>query len=272
MNILTIDLEDWYQAIDSIAFNTWGIYEDRILEATGKILDILSENQTVATFFVLGYVAEKYPSLIRKIHREGHEIACHSYGHRKIYNQSHAEFKRDLIMAKDILEQIIGEKVIGFRAPWFSITRKSFWALDILIELGFKYDSSIFPINIGYYGMNNGNGAIYDIIMAKDKKIKEFTVSKIRFLGSEIPVAGGFYFRISPYWLTKKMIERLNRIGMPALTYIHPWELDAAQPRLNLEFDQSVIHYTKLKSTEYKFNRLLEDFKFTSIRNILGKS
>lgn len=270
LNVLTIDVEDWYQAISSINFKAWNRYEDRILASTERLLEILSENNTKATFFVLGYIAERYPALIRKIHKQGHEIACHSYSHKMVYNQSYEEFKQDLLRSKNAIEQIIGEKVIGFRAPWFSITKKSLWVLDILIELGFEYDSSIFPIRTKYYGMPNDNGSIYKVITANGQSIEEIAISKIRYFGLEFPVAGGFYFRILSYRIVKWAITKLNNQNKRVVFYIHPWELDFRQPRLRISLEQKIIHYTMLKNTENKFKRLLENFKFGTVKEALN--
>jgi polysaccharide deacetylase family protein (PEP-CTERM system associated) len=285
-NILTIDVEDWYMNTD---ISMWDSYEDRIVESTNKILRLLTESNTKATFFVLGYVAENYPKLVEEIKDEGHEIATHGYSHTMVTKQRPSEFKEDLLKSVRILETITGDKVMGYRAPWFTIMEGTAWAIDVLKKEGLRYDSSVFPIKTHRYGLPDAPLFPFHISSTDIKKedpkddFLEFPLSvyKLPIVHKNIPVAGGFYLRSFPYWFIKhairkinKMghfpywfikhaIRKINKMGQPAVFYIHPWELDLDQPRIKeLEWH----HYYNLPYTERKFKRLLNDFAFTSVR------
>lgn len=263
MNVMTIDLEDWYHCLDENPAN-WHLYEDRVAIAVHRILEILASNHTRATFFVLGHVAERHSELIREIHRLGHEIGCHGYEHKFIYRQSASEFASDVRRASDLLSSIIGEPILSYRAPYFSITQKSLWALAVLRDLGFKYDSSIFPVHNHRYGIPGAP----PLPFKTDEGILEFPVSTYPFAHQHIPFAGGIYFRFFPYQFVRSLCRRLNSRVEPIIFYLHPWELDDGQPRIPLPAALRLRHYWKLDQTAGKLNRLLQDFRFAPMREM----
>lgn len=266
-NYLTIDVEDYYQvsAFESlVGFTGWQDYQPRVEKNMAKILNILDEHDVKATFFILGWTAEKFPSIVKDIDSKGHEVACHSYAHRLIYCLTPEEFKADTQRAKDILEQILGKKIRGYRAPSYSITKKSLWALDILEDLGFEYDSSIFPIYHDRYGMPDFPRFRHKL---PGKNLIEYPISTCEILGRKIPVSGGGYFRLFPYWFTQKSLRKINQSeNRPFVFYIHPWELDPGQPRFTkANYISKFRHYINLEKTENRFLKLLKDFSFEPI-------
>ncbi|MBM3251445.1 MAG: DUF3473 domain-containing protein [Candidatus Omnitrophica bacterium] len=269
INALTVDLEEWYhisgidEFLENIDLNK---FANRVFNNTVKLLDIFSKHNVKATFFVLGSIAERFPALIKRVDQEGHEIATHGFYHTQIYKQTPEEFSGELKNAIKLLSDIIGKKILGFRAPDFSITNKSLWALDILIEQGIKYDCSVFPIKHPRYGIAGAPRLAYKI---KDGLI-EFPPSTIRILNLNFPVAGGAYLRILPYNIIKAAIGHLNRGNNPANIYIHPWEIDPDQPRIKMPFSRRFAHYTNLYSTEKKLESLLKNFKFATVKEVLG--
>jgi len=265
-------------------------------------------NPIRATFFVLGWIAERYPDLIRRIQKEGHEIACHGYAHRLVYTQSREEFRQDVKRAKSILEDVTGKEVIGYRAPSYSITNKARWAFEVLAEEGFKYDSSIFPIRHDFYGMpeaprfpfavslNGNNNVEFSVLNFEFNSSKnptldtqhspldprpspldprhsliEFPLSTVKLFGANFPISGGGYFRLFPYPLIRKGLKSINqKEGKPFIFYMHPWEIDPDQPRVKGASSRSRFrHYVNLHKTEDRFRRLLEDFQFSTIRELL---
>ncbi|MFX0134631.1 MAG: XrtA system polysaccharide deacetylase [Candidatus Hodarchaeota archaeon] len=265
-NILSIDVEDWYHfLIDK--FDQWDNYENRVERSTSRILALLAERDVKATFFVLGYVAEKCPNLVKKIHKDGHEVATHGYSHQLLYKQSPKEFSEHLRKSIYILEKLIGQKVLSHRASSFTIMENTLWALDILEEQGIMYDSSIFPVKNFFYGMHKAPRFPYKI---KGKKIFEFPPSTIRLLGKNVPFSGGFYLRFFPYQFIKRSIKKINKIGKPAMIYIHPWEIDVEQPRLNLSFKWKFIRYHSLAHTEKKLRTLIQEFSFAPLHRVIS--
>ncbi len=263
-NYLTVDVEDYFQVSafeKNVGFDNWDSYTPRVENNTQKILDLFDTHQVKATFFVLGWVAEKFPDLVKKIDKKGHEIACHSYCHRLIYNLTPAEFKADTLKAKNILEQTIGKKVKGYRAPSYSITKKSLWALDILEELEFEYDSSIFPIHHDRYGLPDAPRFKYK---HPNHNLIEYPISTALIFGRKIPVAGGGYFRLFPYWFTEKALKKINQQEhQPFIFYFHPWELDPDQPRMkNISHLSKFRHYNNLTKTTHRLTHLLSTFPF----------
>ena len=263
-NYLSIDVEDYYQvsAFESmVGYNRWEDYTPRVEANTAKVLDLLQTHGVSATFFVLGWTARKFPGLVQRIQALGHEIACHSLHHRLIYTMTPAEFRADTRTAKDILEQITGAPVRGYRAPSYSITRDSLWAFDILAELGFTYDSSIFPIRHDRYGIPDAPRFPYRL---GGRDLIEFPLSTSKFCGLNVPVAGGGYFRLFPYAFTKMALQGINqREGQSFIFYLHPWELDPEQPRITGASQLSRFrHYLNLSRTAPRFVRLLKDFYF----------
>ena len=263
-NYLTIDVEDYYQvsALEGVVRpEDWPAQESRVEKNTGKILQLLAEYGVKATFFIVGWVAERYPQLVRDIVAGGHEIGCHSYLHRRIYNLTRDEFRDDTRKAKAILEDASGRPVLGYRAPTYSITKRSLWALDILQELGFRYDSSIFPIRHDMYGIPDAPRFPYKLL---GNEMMEYPISTSIFLGRKIPVSGGGYFRFFPYWFTKAALGRINdKERQPFVFYLHPWEIDPGQPRFaNASALSRFRHYNNLHKTECRFRRLIKDFEF----------
>lgn len=266
-NIFTVDLEDWFCAYNlRIKVEDWDKQERRIVKNTRRILKLLSNFNTKATFFVLGWVAEKEPKLIREIESEGHEIATHGYSHSLITNISPEEFEIDLQKAIDVTSSISKMTIIGFRAPSFTITNKTRWALNVLKKHGIKYDSSVFPVGFHPdYGIADS-----DINIHKLNGITEVPLSVLKILGITIPCSGGAYFRIYPYIFTKKLIEKCNSQGRPVIFYMHPWEIDPEQPRQALSISKSIRHYYNLNQTENRLKKLLSDFQFHNMKDELN--
>lgn len=263
-NYLTIDVEDYFQvsAFEKISSpEKWDSYESRVVKNTTLILDLLDRVAVKATFFIVGWVAEKNPRLVKEIFKRGHELGCHSFFHKKVYELSPDEFYRDTQKAKKVIEDISGAAVSGFRAPSYSITKKSMWALDILEDLGFSYDSSIFPIYHDVYGVPDAPRFEYRV---PGKKLIEFPISTSIMLGRKIPVAGGGYFRLFPYGFTKMALQKINgKEKKPFVFYLHPWEVDPGQPEMKgAGWRSRFRHYNNLEKTEGRFIRLLDDFQF----------
>jgi polysaccharide deacetylase family protein (PEP-CTERM system associated) len=234
------------------------------------MLDLLAAHDVRATFFVLGWVAERLPQLVDEIARRGHEIACHGYAHRLVYELGPERFRDDVTRAKAILEDRLGARVRGFRAASYSLVRSTPWALDTLIEAGFEYDSSIFPIRHDIYGYP-GFSRFAVRIQRPAGEIVEVPASTVRFFGSNWPVGGGGYFRLLPYWVTRSAVRRINtRDAAAAIVYLHPWELDAAQPRLPAPMMARFRQYTNLRHTRVRIKRLLGEFRFAPIREALS--
>jgi len=271
-NALTIDVEDYFMVTafsDVVKTEDWSKYESRVENNTLQILDILDEYRVSATFFTLGWVAEHYPKLVREIHRRGHEVASHGYNHRLTYDLSLQEFREDVRRSKALLEDIIGESIVGYRATSYSILKKSLWALDILIEEGFTYDSSIFPIHHDIYGYPEFSRFPVNIHREGVGDILEIPISTINILGKNIPIAGGGYLRFFPIRFTEWGIHRLNeKEGKPVIVYIHPWELDPKQPRLNGRRLSIFRHYINMETTSSKLRGLLSKFKFAPINQV----
>lgn len=266
-NALTIDFEDWYQGLE-IPMAEWDRFEDRIEFSGHAVLDALAAENTKATFFVLGHVAERHPQLIREIAGAGHEVGTHGYSHTLIYNQTPEVFREELRRAIHAVEDAVGKKVLGHRAPFFSITERSLWALDILGELGVAYDTSIFPVHNYRYGIAGAPRWPYDI-ERDGRVVKEFPISTWRVLGQNVPIAGGAYFRILPYAITRAGLRSINRQGRASVFYLHPWELDPDHPRIPLPRRIAATHYFNLRGATARFRRLLRDFKFAPMREIL---
>ena len=274
LNALTIDVEDWFHATnleERISPEDWEGCEKRIVPNVFRILYLLAKFQTRATFFVLGWVAERLPDLILFIHDQGHEIASHGYAHCSIYNQSLEDFYDDIKKSKEILERITGQKILGYRALIYYITSDTTWAWRCLRDLGFEYDSSIFPVKHDRYGYFAAPRFPFHIPINNDgDKIIEFPLSTVRILGSNIPVAGGAYLRLFPYWFIKKGIKSINSQGKPAIIYFHPWEIDPSQPRQKIKRLARIRHYGNLILAESKLKRLLKDFHFGPVKEVLG--
>jgi len=275
LNALTIDVEDYYQvsAFESVVrFEDWDQYESRVERNTYRILDILDEHKTKATFFVLGWVAERQPKLVKAIHERGHEVASHGYAHQRVYHQTPDQFRQETRRSKQILEDAICQPIIGYRAASYSITEKSLWALDILLEEGFLYDSSIFPVRHDLYGIPHHHRFFHLIKRDGRGILGEFPLSTFRMFGLNVPVAGGGYLRLFPYVVTRLAIKSLNvRKKQLAVVYLHPWEIDPGQPRLPGGIRSRFRHYVNLKETERTFQKLLHDFRFDTLKSIYNR-
>lgn len=271
-NALTIDVEDYYMVsafADIVKFKDWHRYESRVETNTYRILDVLDEHNVKATFFILGWVAERCSKLVRDVHICGHEVACHGYNHRLIYDLTPDQFRDDVRKAKDILENIISAPVIGYRAASYSVVKETLWALDILIEENFLYDSSIFPIHHDRYGLP-GAERFPHIVKRSNGTLREFPPSTYRILGQNIPIAGGGYLRLFPLQVTKTAIRSINeREEKPVIVYLHPWEIDTKQPRLSGRRSSKFRHYINLGSTMPKLKKVLAEFKFKHLSGFL---
>jgi polysaccharide deacetylase family protein (PEP-CTERM system associated) len=276
LNALTIDVEDYFQVnafASVVRYDQWGNYPLRVAENTYKILDILEQHHITATFFVLGWVAERLPELTREIHRRGHEIACHGYGHQLIFQIGPDKFREDIRRSKSLLEDQCGEAVCGYRAPSYSITSKSLWALDILVEEGFIYDSSIFPVVHDTYGIPDAERFPHTL-QTKAGPLREFPLTtlpvQIGWKQLRLPIAGGGYLRLLPVETIRKGIHAVNtKEQQPAVVYFHPWEIDQKQPRIKAGFKSTFRHYLNLHRTEGKLVHLFERLKFGPMRQVL---
>lgn len=277
LNALTVDVEDYFHvsAFESaLCRSEWNDRPLRVERNTRAVLDLVDECGAKGTFFVLGWVAERCPQIVREIQRRGHEVACHGYGHERIYQIGPENFRKDLRKSKEILEAITGSRVHGYRAPSFSITSRSEWALDIILEEGFRYDSSIFPIYHDLYGMRGTSMYPHDIARPAGV-LREFPLSTIELRlfgkGCKVPVAGGGYLRLFPLWFMKRAIRRINAGDrQPSVLYFHPWEIDPDQPRIKAGFKSRFRHYHNLHKTKGRIRELLMSFSFAPMGQVLG--
>ncbi|MFQ5863390.1 MAG: XrtA system polysaccharide deacetylase [Candidatus Brocadiales bacterium] len=270
VNALTVDVEDYFQVsnMESVVDrSSWKSYSLRVVPNTRKILSILEEFGVKGTFFVLGWVAEEVPELVEEIAKGGHEIACHGYDHQLVYRQGCHSFREDVLKARRIIEGITSVPLFGYRAPNFSITEGSRWALDILVEEGFLYDSSTLCTE-----PQDGNPSIYKIKTNGTGSIIEFPISTVNLAGKPIVPTGGGYLRLFPLGIMKWAISGLNEKGYPAMVYLHPWELDPQQPRLPVGGLRRFRHYVNLSSTEEKLKGLLEEFDFSTASSVIERT
>lgn len=261
-----MDVEDWYMDTD---ISCWTKFEDRIVASTDRILSILGN--TKATFFVLGYVAEHHPELIKRIYDCGHELGTHGYSHKPITLQTPTQFEEELLKSMEIIKSITGEDVHCHRASNFTIMKNTAWAVNIMKKCGIKYDSSVFPVKTPLYGMPDAPLFPYQISTeyicgGSNEGIYEFPLSVLHLPLKNIPIAGGFYMRFFPYEIIKDSIKLINKQGKSAIIYLHPWEIDVKQPKTT---ELKWFHYHNLSKTEPRFKQLLKDFEFTSIREWL---
>jgi polysaccharide deacetylase family protein (PEP-CTERM system associated) len=263
----TVDVEDWYQGIP-IDAATRASAERRLDRGLGRLLDLMAEAGARGTFFLLGPVALEHPELVRRIAVAGHEMGCHGWSHDLLYTMTRERMRDETRRAVDAVQDLTGQPVKAYRAAYFSITRASFWALEVLAELGFRYDSSIFPVRNWRYGIadfeprpqriDTPAGAIY-----------ELPLSVRRLAGVNLPVSGGAYFRLYPYALTRANFRAAERSGRPVVFYLHPWELDPEHPRVAFHWKARATHYVNLRSTEGKLRRLLAEFRFGPLGEVL---
>jgi polysaccharide deacetylase family protein (PEP-CTERM system associated) len=323
VNALTIDIEDYFHIhafSDVIHQDDWDSFEPRVEQNTHRLLDLLDSvknhelsamncelgsagYQPRATFFILGWIAERYPALVKEIQARGHEVACHGYGHQRIHTQTSKEFREDVRRSKEVLENVTGTEVIGYRAPTYSINKNTIWALEILFELGFRYDSSFFPIKHDFYGFpeaprfpfyidltdgdllsqlknpkylhemeHTTDGlAPYALHLTPASGLIEFPISTISVLGRNLSCSGGGYFRLFPYWLARWSLKVMKRNeSVPPIFYIHPWELDVESPKIGQASRLSKFRtYVNIRNTKKKFEKLLSDFQFISLASVI---
>lgn len=271
-NALTIDVEDYFHVAalaKSIPTSKWDSLECRVEKNTDKLLELFASKNVKATFFTLGWVAERYPQIVKNIAAAGHEVASHGYSHQLIYSQTPKVFKEETHKSKVILEDITQQEIIGYRAASYSITNQSKWALDILCELGFKYDSSIFPVKHDLYGIPGSPRWPYNLTTDKNNSIVEFPISTFNIANYKLPIAGGGYFRLFPYWFTKLGLGSINRENEPFVFYLHPWEVDPEQPKVQASWFSMFRHYNNLDKCYARLERLMSDFSFTTVEDVL---
>jgi polysaccharide deacetylase family protein (PEP-CTERM system associated) len=275
VNAFTVDVEDYFQvsAFDPhVSRDQWADFPCRVVGNTHRILKLLDSYQVRGTFFVLGWVASRFPQLIKDICRGGHEVASHGFWHHLIYTQTPADFRNDLRLSRDTLEQIIGKGITAYRAPSFSITRNSLWALEILVEEGFTVDSSVFPIHHDRYGIPNAQTSIHELSTPAGS-LCEAPPSVASIGGVRLPVGGG-YFRLYPWRLSAACLRQINhRCRRPFIFYVHPWELDPEQPRLRVRKLRSRFrHYVNLGRTEARLHKLLQTFRLSTLQDVVATS
>lgn len=263
VNALTIDVEDYFQVsafCNRIQRSDWDRLPCRVEQNVDLILGLLDAANTRATFFVLGWIAERYPQVVRRIAAGGHEVASHGYGHRRVTEQNRLEFSEDISVAKNILESISGQRVRGYRAPSFSINKSNLWAFECIRDAGYVYSSSVYPVRHDHYGIPDAPRYAYSPL----EGLTELPISTSVFLNKNLPAGGGGYFRLLPYSISRWMIERINRLeSKPVMFYFHPWEVDPKQPRVSgAGFKSRFRHYVNLHRTEHRLKRLLNDFRW----------
>lgn len=271
VNAMTVDVEDYFQVSafePYISRSEWDALPHRVEANTQRILDIFDAYRVKATFFTLGWVAERYPNLIRRIVEEGHELACHGYRHVRVTQQSPDQFREDIRVSKQILEDLAGREVVGYRAASYSIGAKNLWALEILQDEGFVYSSSIYPVKHDLYGMPDAPRFAYRPGNAPG--LLEIPITTLRILDRNWPCGGGGFFRLYPYAVSKWAYQRLNNTEMkPGIFYFHPWEIDPEQPRqANLSAKARFRHYLNLDKVADRLKRLLSDFEWNTMQKV----
>lgn len=269
-NAMTVDVEDYYQVsafADRVRPAEWSDFEPRVARNTFRLLALFEESGVRATFFVLGWVAERNPGLVREIAAAGHEVACHGYSHELVYRQTPAQFLQETRRAKEILEDQAQSPVIGYRAASYSIVEQSRWALDVLFGLGFLYDSSIFPVRHDRYGIPDAPLAPHRVSTPEGDKLTEFPPTAVERFGFRFPVGGG-WFRLYPYVFTRELLRHVVN-ERPFMFYIHPWEIDPQQPRISAGVCSRFRHYLNLHRCEARLRRLLQDFPFAPAHEVL---
>ncbi|MFQ5608100.1 MAG: XrtA system polysaccharide deacetylase, partial [Candidatus Zixiibacteriota bacterium] len=275
-NVMTVDLKEWFVVeifADRLHPMAWDRLPTRVEDNTYKLIELLESRHVSATFFVLGWVADRFPKLIRDIADAGHEIGCHSYWHRRVDSLNREQFREDTRRAIGAIEKACGVRPRGYRAPGWSISSRNIWALNVLAELGFVYDSSIFPVKHDVYGDLTAPRRLVKLDTGDRETIFELPASSVRLLGRNVPIAGGGYLRHSPYWYSSRMIRRLNNEGLPAVVYVRPWEFDIGQPVVDgIGLRDHFRQYASLSSFKRKFERLLDDFEFSTAARLVENS
>jgi len=274
-HIMSVDVEDYFMVeafARSVARSSWPEWSSRVVANTHRVLDLFDQYQVKGTFFFLGWVADKFPRLVRDVHARGHELACHSYWHRTVYSLTPEEFRRDTRAAVRAIENAAGVKVRGYRAPSWSITRDCMWALDILAEEGFSYDSSIYPIFHDLYGVPGGERFPHELKCKNGRALKEYPPATVRLFGQNLPGAGGGYLRILPMAYTRWVFRKFEQeYGERVVVYIHPWELDPQQPRVKEKIKSRLRHYTNISGMEKRLENLLQRHDFDCFRDLYDK-
>jgi polysaccharide deacetylase family protein (PEP-CTERM system associated) len=266
-HFFTVDVEEYFQVVALAPYapmERWESFESRVEASVDELLAVMDRRGVCGTFFTVGWVAERHPGMMRRIAAAGHEVASHTYDHVRITHQTPAAFRESVRRTKGILEDVTGTPVLGFRAPSFSIVRGTEWALDVLIEEGHRYDSSLFPVSRSGYGYVGGGRDPYWIPRPAGR-IAEFPPATLRVLGRTLPAAGGAYFRILPYGLVRSALRSAEARGVPGTFYIHPWEWDPRQPRFRVPMLTRVRHYRGQSAVLGRIERLLDEFRFTRI-------
>ncbi len=272
-NAMTVDVEDYFHVAalaGAIRPAQWDDIAPRVEDSTRRLLDMFDAAGVSGTFFVLGWVAERFPGLVTEIDRRGHEVGCHGFSHQLIYKQTPEVFRQETFRAKALLEDTIGKPVIGYRAASYSITSASLWALDTILDAGFHYDSSIVPAKHDLYGIPDTQPTPHVLNAPSGRELLEFPPSTLPVLGRSIPIGGGGYFRIYPYWLTRHFLRRFAALrSAPFIFYLHPWEVDPEQPTVDVSGLSRFRHYFNLRKTEQRLAQLLKDFRFDTVRHVL---
>jgi polysaccharide deacetylase family protein (PEP-CTERM system associated) len=267
----TVDVEEYFQvtAFESrVSRDHWDGHESRVAEGMDALLELLADAGVRATFFVLGWLAERNPSVVRRIVAEGHEVASHGWDHQRVVEQTRGAFRSSVAQSKELLEALTGAPVLGYRAPSFSILPGMEWALDVLLEEGYLYDSSLFPVIRPGYGYRNGHRDPHWIDRPSGRLL-EVPPTTLRRFGLNLPAAGGAYFRVFPYGLVRAGLRDCERRGVSGTFYIHPWELDPAQPRLKVSLLTRIRHYGGLEKTAPRLTTLLQEFRFCAVADSL---
>jgi polysaccharide deacetylase family protein (PEP-CTERM system associated) len=269
VNAFTVDLEDWFQGLTSTnpRVDAWPTFPSRVVPMTTLLLQLLETHGVKATFFTLGHVADHHPELIQTIQAKGHEIGVHGYFHRFVNRLTRDEFASEIDRGLEAIQRVSGATALGHRAPYFSIDRRTPWALDVLRERGLRYDSSFHPTRNMLYGYPDAKREPQQV--PGGSPFDEFPISTLRLRGQNLPFAGGFYLRTLPYQLVRWSIQRLHREGLPAIIYTHPWELDLAQPRIQVTAREQITHFLGRATLRAKFHRLFTDFRFVPLRELL---
>ena len=273
INAFTVDVEDYFQVEafkNNINVDNWGNLECRVEKNTDLILQLLDDKNIKGTFFVLGWIAKRYPNVVKKISEQGHEVASHGMSHQLVYKQEQEVFQRETKDSRAILQDLSQQEVIGYRAATYSITKQSLWALDILYESGFRYDSSIFPMRHDKYGIADANPEPHILKTPSDYELVEFPISTVKTKWMTLPVAGGGYFRIFPYMYTRWGLGTINSKNKPFVFYLHPWEVDPDQPKVEgVSAFSRFRHYTNLHRCYHRLEKLLDDFEFSTMETVL---
>ena len=273
LSALTVDVEDYFQVeafAEHVTFESWGQFPSRVADNTRRVMEIFADLDVRATLFIVGWVAERDPALVREMAAAGHEIACHSYRHRHICRLTPQEFREDTRRAIRTLEDASGQKVVGYRAPTFSIMKQSLWALEILADEGITYDASVFPIRHDLYGIPDAPRFPFSWKLPSGRSMDEFPATTVRLSGMNLATGGGGYLRILPLWYTQWALNRVRRRdGQPAMVYFHPWEIDPGQPHIPATWKSRLRHYSNLRSMERRVRAVVRHGNFAPMRDVL---